>query len=93
MRNYEFTVIFDANEEKMKEGLAFVTQQLEKAGAQITKQEDLGVKTLAYQINKQDKGHYVYFELDADPKSIAPLSHVFQLSTLVMKYLFVNPEK
>ena len=93
MRNYEFTVIFDANEEKMKEGLAFVTQQLEKAGAQITKQEDLGVKTLAYQINKQDKGHYVYFELSADPTTIASMSHVFQLSTLVMKYLFVNPEK
>ena len=93
MRNYEFTVIFDANDEKMKEGLAFVTDSLDKAGAQITKQDDLGIKTLAYQINKQDKGHYVYFELSADPASIAKLSHSFQLSTLVLKFLFVNPEK
>ena len=36
MRNYEFTVIFDANDEKMKEGLAFVTDSLAKAGAEIT---------------------------------------------------------
>ena len=93
MRNYEFTVIFDADDEKMKEGLAFVTAELEKAGAQITKQDDLGVKTLAYQIAKQDKGHYVYFEFSADPASIANLSHVFQLSTFVLKFLFVNPEK
>lgn len=93
MRNYEFTVIFDANDEKMKEGLAFVIDSLAKAGAQITKQDDLGIKTLAYQINKQDKGHYVYFELSADPASIAKLSHSFQLSTLVLKFLFVNPEK
>ena len=93
MRNYEFTVIFDANDEKMKEGLAFVTDSLAKAGAEITKQDDLGIKTLAYQINKQDKGHYVYFELSADPASIAKLSHSFQLSTLVLKFLFVNPEK
>ena len=93
MRNYEFTVIFDADDEKMKQGLAFVTETLEKAKATITKQEDLGVKTLAYQIQKQDKGHYVYFELSADPTTIASMSHVFQLSTLVLKFLFVNPEK
>ena len=93
MRNYEFTVIFDANEEKMKEGLAFVTDELAKAGCEIAKQDDLGVKTLAYQINKQDKGHYVYFELSADPSKIASLCHVFQLNTLVLKFLFVNPEK
>ena len=93
MRNYEFTVIFDANEEKMKEGLAFVTDELAKAGCEIAKQDDFGVKTLAYQINKQDKGHYVYFELSADPSKIASLSHVFQLNTLVLKFLFVNPEK
>lgn len=93
MRNYEFTVIFDANDEKMKAGLQFVTDALAKAGVEITKQEDMGVKTLAYQINKQEKGHYVYFELSADPTKIAGLSHEFQLSTLVLKFLFVNPEK
>ena len=93
MRNYEFTVIFDANDAKMNAGLKFVTEAFAKAGVEITKQEDLGVRTLAYLINKQDKGHYVYFELTADPTKIAGLSHDFQLSTLVLKYLFVNPEK
>ena len=93
MRNYEFTVIFDANDEKMKAGLQFVTEEPAKAGVEITKQEDMGVKTLAYLINKQEKGHYVYFELSADPTKIAGLSHEFQLSTLVLKFLFVNPEK
>lgn len=93
MRNYEFTVIFDANEEKMKAGLQLVSDELAKAGAEITKQEDMGVKTLAYLINKQDKGHYVYFELSADPAKIASLSHEFQLSTNILKFLFVNAEK
>ncbi len=93
MRNYEFTVIFDANEEKMKEGLQLVTDTLKDAGAEITKQDDMGVRTLAYLINKQDKGHYVYFELSVEPDKIAPMSHIFQLSTLILKFLFVNPEK
>ena len=93
IENYEFTVILPSDEEKMKEALAFVNAELEKAGATITKQEDLGVKTLAYEIAKQNKGHYVYFELSADTQSIVKLSRAFQLSTLVLKFLFVNPEK
>ena len=91
--NYEFTVILPSDEEKMKEALAFVNAELAKAGATITKQEDLGVKTLAYEIAKQNKGHYVYFELSTDTQNIVKLSRVFQLSTLVLKFLFVNPEK
>jgi len=93
MRNYEFTVIFDADDEKMSKGLQLVTEELSKAGVEITKQDDMGVKTLAYLINKQEKGHYVYFELSADPSKIAALSHEFQLSTLILKFLFVNAEK
>ena len=47
MGDYAVTVIFYADDETMNEGLAFVTAELEKAGAQITKQDNLGVKTLA----------------------------------------------
>ena len=93
MRNYEFTVIFDANEEKMKEGLQLVTDEFSKAGVEVTKKDDMGVRNLAYLINKQDRGHYVYFELSADPAKIAQMSHVFQLSTFILKFLFVNAEK
>ena len=89
--HYEFTVILNSDEDKMKEGLAFVNATLAEAGATITKQEDMGVRTLAYTIAKQDKGHYVYFELDVDTQAIKPVSRKFQLSTLVLKYLFVNP--
>ncbi len=91
--NYEFTVILSSDEEKMKEASAFVMAELEKAGATITKQEDLGVKTLAYEIAKQNKGHYVYFELSVDTQKIVVLSRAFQLSSHVLKFLFVNPEK
>lgn len=93
IQNYEFTVIFDADEEKTKSGLELVKSTFERFNAEITKEEDLGVKTLAYVINKQEKGHYVYFELKADTATIAEMSNVFQLSTLVLKFLFVNPER
>ncbi len=93
IQNYEFTVIFDADEDKTKSGLELVKSTFERFNVEITKEEDLGVKTLAYVINKQEKGHYVYFELKADTQTIAKMSNIFQLSTLVLKFLFVNPER
>ncbi len=92
IQNYEFTCIFLADEEKMKEGLDLVQEAFAKSNVKITKQDDLGVKTLAYEINKQDKGHYVYFELECDTQVIKELSRAFQLSSLVLKFLFINVE-
>ena len=93
IQNYEFTVIFDADEDKTKAGLELVKSTFERFNAEITKEENLGVRTLAYIIKKQEKGHYVYFELKADTATIAQMSSIFQLSTLVLKFLFVNPER
>ncbi len=93
MRNYEFTIIFDANEDKTKSGLELVTSLFEKAGVEITKQDDMGVKYLAYDIKKQEKGHYVYFEMKADPSTIIGFEKEFLLNTSILKFLFVNTEK
>jgi len=53
----------------------------------------MGVKYLAYDIKKQEKGHYVYFELKADPSTILEFERGFLLNSNILKYLFVNTEK
>ena len=93
IQNYEFTVILDSDEERMKAGYELVKETFARFGADITKEEDLGVRTLAYEIRKQDRGRYIYFELKADTASISEMNNIFQLSTLVLKFLFVNPER
>ena len=93
IQNYEFTVILESDEEKFKAGLELVKETFARYNVNVTKEEDMGVKTLAYLIKKQDRGHYVYFELEADTSSISPMNNIFQLSTLVLKFLFVNPER
>ncbi len=91
--NYEFTVIFDANEDKTKAGLELVESSFAKYGVEVDKKEDLGVRNLAYLINKQEKGHYFYFEVKAEGSVIKNMSRAFELSNDVLKYLFINPEK
>lgn len=89
MRNYEFTVIYDANEEMTEKSQAFVADQFESAGVVVTKQEDMGVKNFAYEIKKQNKGRYVYFEIEADAQSVNRMSAEFLLQAPILKFLFV----
>ena len=92
MRNYEFTVIFDSNEDQTAKGLELVLAEFTTAQVEITKQEDMGVKNLAYLIKKQDKGHYYFFELKADPAVINGFNNTFKLMTPLLKFLFVNKD-
>ena len=92
MRKYEFTVIFDANEEETAKGLDLVLAELKTAGVEIVKQDDMGVRNLAYLIRKQDKGHYYYFEINADPASINSFNNSFKHMIPVLKFLFVLKE-
>jgi len=89
MRNYEFTVIFDANEDVTAKGMEIVSKAFAAANVEITKQEDMGVRNLAYAIKKHDKGHYFYFEVAADPASVNQLSAEFLLESPILKFLFV----
>jgi small subunit ribosomal protein S6 len=93
MRNYEFTVIFDADEEKTKKGLADIDTLFKAENVTITKQDDMGIRQLAYVIKKNDKGHYYYYELSADPASIHTFEQKFVLNATILKFLFVNTGK
>lgn len=89
MKKYEFTVILDANEDKTAKGLEFVKAQFAQNNVVVEKEDDMGVRVLAYLIDKQDKGHYFYYEIEAEGDTIAKMSHEFNLNGEVLKYLFV----
>lgn len=93
MRNYEFTVIFDADEEKTKKGMEDIDVFFKASNVTVTKQEDMGITQLAYMIRKKDKGHYVYYELTADPAVIHSCEPKLVLNPSILKFLFVNVSK
>ena len=93
MRNYEATVIFRQEEDVFNKGKGLVKQEFARVGAQITKEEDLGIKDLAYDIKKQPRGHYCYFELSLDPARLVEIDRTFRLTAELLKYLIVKKEE
>lgn len=89
MKNYEFTVIFNASEEMTGKGLELVKSRFEASKVEVGKTDDLGVRNLAYPIKKQTKGHYYYYELAADADVVNRISKEFLLDSAILKFLFI----
>lgn len=92
MRDYEFTVIFRPEEDAYKNGFENLKSLMEKFGFTPEKDEDMGVRDLAYLIDKKERGHYRYYELKADPEKVADFDRELRLVQDVLKYLFVKKE-
>ena len=64
-----------------------------KQNGEMLKFEDWGKKKLAYEIKKQKRGHYVFFQFKGTAATIAELERTYKLTDMVIKFLSVKLEK
>jgi len=93
MRTYEFISIFNTKEDNYAVGLKAVKELLQKNGVEISSDEDMGDRLLAYPVNKEERGHYHLFVLNAAPESLIKIDEDLKLTPSVLKSLFVKKEK
>lgn len=66
---------------------------IEEKGGKITKRENWGLRTLAYKINKNRKGHYVLFNMEADAAAVNEMERQMRLNEDVLRYLTTRLEE
>ncbi|AFX98539.1 Ribosomal protein S6 [Candidatus Endolissoclinum faulkneri L2] len=59
-------------------------------GGKIKKREYWGLRTLAYKVNKNRKGHYVLFNLDASFKAVNEMERLMRLNEDVLRYMTIK---
>ncbi len=62
-------------------------------GASVIKQEDWGVRKLAFPIKHRTEGHYLLFEVEGTGKEIAELERRLRVSDYVIRYLTVRVDE
>ena len=65
---------------------------VETNGGKVEKQEYWGLRTLAYRIKKNRKGHYVLLNLNAPSKAIVELERQLKINEDVLRFLTVRVE-
>ena len=67
-----------------------LTQLIVEQGGEIKKRENWGLRNLAYRMNKNRKGHYVLFNIDAPAAAIAELERTMRINEDVLRYLTIR---
>jgi small subunit ribosomal protein S6 len=66
------------------------TQLIVEQGGEVKKRESWGLRNLAYRMNKNRKGHYVLFNIDAPAPAIAELERTMRINEDVLRYLTIR---
>ena len=62
-------------------------------GGTVDKVEQVGLRTLAYLIKKNRKGHYVLLNITAEPPVIKELERIMRLNEDLLRFLTVRVEE
>jgi small subunit ribosomal protein S6 len=66
---------------------------LKDNGGAVVEHEYWGVKTMAYKINKNRKGHYAFLKSDAPSAAVQEMERLMRLHDDVMRVLTIKVEK
>ena len=89
---YELTVIFHP-EADLEDAIKGVERAITDNGGRITNKDFVGRKRIAYPINGQDFGNYMYFDIEiAENGAPAKVSSTLNINDNVLRYLMVRKD-
>ena len=66
---------------------------LTESGGEVAKTEYWGLRSLAYRIKKNRKGHYYFMNIDAPPAAIDAMERTMRINEDVIRYLTVRVDE
>jgi small subunit ribosomal protein S6 len=68
-------------------------EMVKNLGGEVLKREYWGLRTLAYIVRKNKKGHYLMFGINAENPVVKELERNFKINEDVIKYLTIKTDK
>ncbi|OHD76946.1 MAG: 30S ribosomal protein S6 [Spirochaetes bacterium RIFOXYB1_FULL_32_8] len=85
--------MFDEDELAFDQCKEFLYTTLKNSDVKITEEKDMGMKDLAYEINRKKRGHYYLLNIEADSKKLLDVQKLFKISKCVLRYINLNAEE
>ena len=91
MRRYEYMYIFEPQEEVAKKSIEWVKQHYGNIGAKLLKEDEMGKRRLAYEIDKNTDGFYYVTQIEIDDLSkLTEFESELKLNGDVIRYMKVR---
>ena len=82
----------DVTQQQVEQIADDIATELTTEGGEIKKREYWGLRSLAYRIKKNRKGHYMLLGLDAQPAFITEMERKLGLNEDVLRYMTIRIE-
>ena len=82
----------DVTQQQVEQIADDIAAELTTEGGEVKKREYWGLRTLAYRIKKNRKGHYLLLGLDAKPAFITEMERKLGLNEDVLRYMTIRLE-
>lgn len=91
MNKYETIMILnnEISEEERKNIISKIESYISKNG-KIVERQDLGIKKLAYEVRKHNKGYYYLIRFKANATYIAELERIYRITDEVLKFIVIR---
>ncbi|MFT3744662.1 MAG: 30S ribosomal protein S6 [Pyrinomonadaceae bacterium] len=95
LRTYEVMYIVnpETDVEKIGKLNEAVGKLIEKEGGTVVRMDDIGIRNLAYPIQKKNQGHYVLFEIDGTGQEILELERRMRVNDMIMRFITVRVDE
>lgn len=92
MKKYEFMYILTPtlDPEALKNQIADLNNAVTNNGGTILELKEMGLKDLAYEINKHRKGYYVWMLVETTPEGIAEYKRLLSINENVIRNIEVK---
>ena len=94
LKNYEIVIILKGclTSEEYQEAFNKVKNYM-KDLVEFEKIEEIGIKRLAYEVEKQNTGYYVVIEFKAETENIKELERLYRIDDNVLKFIIVKKDE
>lgn len=94
-RTYEVMYIIDpdTSADKIEKLNDAVGKLIAKEGGEVVRMDDIGIRNLAYPIQKKNEGHYVLFEIDGSGQEILELERRMRVNDMIIRYMTVRVDE
>lgn len=93
MNKYETVIIINdtLTQEKKDETIKQIVDYINENG-NVTSQDVIGSKKLAYEVRKQSMGYYCVIKFEAESASVAELERIYRITEEIIKFIVVREE-
>ena|SRR5256885_6139685 len=94
-RTYEVMYIInpDTEGDKIEKLNDAVGKLIKKEGGEVVRMDDIGIRNLAYPIQKKYEGYYVLFEIEGSGQEIAELERRMRVNDMIMRFVTVRVDE